>query len=1136
MTRTDSASVSVLLVDDEPDFAHLVAEQLSAGNGDLAVDVSTDAESAFDRLSGSEYHCVVSDYEMPGTDGLELLETVREHRPELPFILFTGKGSEEIASEAISAGVTEYMQKTTDPEQFEVLENRVRNTVEKYRTERQLERAETRYRRLVEQNLTGIYILQEGEIVYANPKSAKIFGYGQEEFVGMTAFDIVDEQDHEKLAESLEKRESGEIEEMNYTLTGVRKSGERFEFEVHSGRIEYEGAPAILGSLVDVTEQKAYERELEEYRELVETVGDPMYVLDRDGHVVKTNGAMAEMLGSDRESLVGSHASQFVPEDDREASERLIEGFVRGDVEPPETVELDFRTAGGELIPCEANVTALTDDDGRLRGTVGVVRVIAERKARERELEEYETIVETAPDGVFIIDDEGYFVSGNETGAELIGLDRGRVLGKHYTFLIEEGIVDGEFAERYVETIETLAREGSATGKAKFEATIHPLDGGELTCEIHVAPLMDGEGGFRGHVGVMRDITERKSIETALRTERDRLSALFENITEPTVVYEYEDGEPIVLEANDAFEETFGYDETTVIGESVDPYIVPDDCDDQAGDLNDRVMAGESLDVEIERETADGERRDFLLRNAPIPSDDGAVQGYAIYTDITERKQSEERAQALFRYSTDCIAETEFRAGEPIVRRVNAAFEETFGYDAAEVVGESLDDLIVPDPRVDEATDINDRVVGGEPIEREVTRMTADGERDFLHRAIPFDVGEGAWTYAVYTDITERKERERRLSALHEATRRLMEATDETEVAEIGIEAAESVLGLKIAGLYGVSDDRSALEPMATTDLSHDLFGDLPTFERGKGIIWRVFESGEPLITDDVREEPDVYNPDTPLRSEMILPIGDRGVLMAAAREVGTFDESDRTLAMVLASNVEAALHRAQRETLLREREQALLRQNERLEEFAGVVSHDLRSPLTVAKGNAYLLRQSGDDEYLDKIEGSLDRMEQLIDDLLTLARQGETVDESERVDLGDVAEDAWRSVETASATLTVESAAPIQADPGRLQQLFENLIRNAVEHGGRDVEIRVGTADEAFFVADDGPGIDPTDREKLFETGFTTDEDQGTGFGLSIVEQIAEAHGWEVRICDSRDGGACFEFTGVEVSRRAEH
>ncbi len=1135
MTNEGDSAISVLLVDDEPNFADVVAKQLTMTGESLSVGVETDPDAAADLIDSGAYDCVVSDYEMPGTNGLELLEAVRAEWPDLPFVLFTGKGSEEIASEAISAGVTEYMQKTTNPDQFRVLANRIRNAVEKYRTERELERAENRYRRLVEQNLTGIYIVQNDVVEYVNPKVAEIFGYSREEMHGMSVFDLIAEEDHDILRRNIDRRESGEVEELNYAVTGVRKNGERFELEVHSGRIDYQGEPALLGALVDVNEPETHEREREEYRELFETVGDPMYVLDREGYIEKTNRAMAEMLGYGIDELIGSHAGRFLPDDDVETGERLLRSFLAGEAEPPETVEVDFVTAEGERIPCEANLTILTDE-GTFRGSVGVVRVIADRKERERELEEYETIVETAPDGVFIVDETGTIVSGNRTGAEFMGYEREDVVGETYARLVDDGVLPERFVDRYLDTVDELVDGGTDRRKAKIETTVAPADGDERTCEIHIAPLLGEDEAFRGTVGVLRDVTERKTMEEALRTERDRLSALFENIPEPTIVYEYRDGEPVVVRVNDAFEATFGFDEPTLVGDSIDEHIVPDD-DDRAADLNERVLDGERLDVEIERETADGERRDFLLRNAPISTADGPPQGYAIYTDITGRKQSEERIQALFRHSMDCIVETQYVDGEPIVQRVNGAFEEVFGYDAEEVVGESLDEFVVPGGVEAEAAEINGRVVEGEPVEREVTRRTADGDREFLLRAIPFDVGEGAWTYGVYTDITERKQRERRLSALHEATRDLMDATTREEVAEICIEAADSVLGLEIVSLYTLTDGRSKLGPMVSTDGAKRLFGTLPRFEQGEGLAWRVFESGKPLITDDVRSEPDVYNGETPARSELILPIGDRFLFMAASTEVGAFDETDRTLAKVLASNVEAAMERAERESLLREREQALLWQNERLEEFAGVVSHDLRSPLTVAKGNAYLLRETDDESHLDELEAALDRMEQLIDDLLALARQGESVDETEPVPTADVVAAAWRSVDTGDATLDVGDLGRIDADSGRLQQLLENLFRNAVEHGGSEVTVRVGPLADGFYVEDDGDGLPEDEYERLFETGFTTDEQEGTGFGLSIVEQIAEAHGWTVELAESDAGGARFEFTGVETTDvPAEH
>jgi len=119
--------------------------------------------------------------------------------------------------------------------------------------------------------------------------------------------------------------------------------------------------------------------------------------------------------------------------------------------------------------------------------------------------------------------------------------------------------------------------------------------------------------------------------------------------------------------------------------------------------------------------------------------------------------------------------------------------------------------------------------------------------------------------------------------------------------------------------------------------------------------------------------------------------------------------------------------------------------------------------------------------------------------------------------------------VATAGATLTTDGERAIQADKSRLQQLLENLMRNAVEHGGDDVTVRVGRAGEAsFYVEDDGTGIPAASRDDIFEPGQTADPG-GTGFGLAIVKRIAEAHGWRVRITDGPDGGARFEFGDVE-------
>jgi len=245
---------------------------------------------------------------------------------------------------------------------------------------------------------------------------------------------------------------------------------------------------------------------------------------------------------------------------------------------------------------------------------------------------------------------------------------------------------------------------------------------------------------------------------------------------------------------------------------------------------------------------------------------------------------------------------------------------------------------------------------------------------------------------------------------------------------------------------------------------------------------------------------------------------------------------------------------------------------NERLEQFVSVVSHDLRNPLTVARGRVEHERARRDSDHLAATERALARMESLIDDLLTLARVGDDIQRTDHLRLSSVARSCWDDVPTDGATLTVEDDLRFEGADGRVRQLFENLFRNAVEHGSTSarsqaredavehgstsnrtqsddavehgstdettaddtdsdaspVRVRVGTlpSDDGFFVADDGPGIPEDEQDTVFESGYTT-RASGTGFGLTIVEDVAQAHGWTVDVCTAGSGGARFEVTG---------
>ena len=300
-----------------------------------------------------------------------------------------------------------------------------------------------------------------------------------------------------------------------------------------------------------------------------------------------------------------------------------------------------------------------------------------------------------------------------------------------------------------------------------------------------------------------------------------------------------------------------------------------------------------------------------------------------------------------------------------------------------------------------------------------------------------------------------------------------------------------------------------------------------------RGPTATAVRTGRPQVVQNILRDPD-YEPwreqalERGYQASIAVPLtyGDTqyGVLNVYADRPGAFDDRERETLVELGETIGYAVH------ALDEQDQ-LKRKNERLDRFASVTSHDLRNPLNVATGYLDIAREGRDSEDLDKVADSLERMEAIIDDVLTLARDGEPVEDPSLVDLSSVGTGCWRSVATDDAELVVETDAAVVADERRLQRLLENLFRNAVEHGPSDVTVRVGADPQqgTMYVADDGPGIPDLDQATVFDSGYSTGE-TGTGLGLSIVREIATAHGWDVAATNGDGGGARFELTGVTV------
>ncbi|MFC7070743.1 sensor histidine kinase [Halobaculum lipolyticum] len=340
----------------------------------------------------------------------------------------------------------------------------------------------------------------------------------------------------------------------------------------------------------------------------------------------------------------------------------------------------------------------------------------------------------------------------------------------------------------------------------------------------------------------------------------------------------------------------------------------------------------------------------------------------------------------------------------------------------------------------------------------------------------------------------------------------------------------QDVLDTEYGTLSRIRDDRYVFEVVRGLDGVVET-GD--SIDLADTSCERVVATEGTLVLDDVeRDAPDIAaragNVEMGINCYLGVPVvvNDEvyGTFCFYDREPRTepFADWQVTLVDLMAEWVSSALERQVVEENVR-------RQNDRLDEFATIVSHDLRNPLAIAIGQTELAAETCDSEHLRTAMRAHERMDQIVSDVLTMARTGTVVEDPESVDLAVVAPEAWATVDTGDATLVADDAPTVVADESRLVQLLENLFRNAVEHGGEDVTVTVSGIPGGFAVGDDGPGIPEADRDAVFDHGFTSRE-EGTGFGLSIVRQISEAHGWTVTVTESESGGARFEFVDADL------
>lgn len=539
--------------------------------------------------------------------------------------------------------------------------------------------------------------------------------------------------------------------------------------------------------------------------------------------------------------------------------------------------------------------------------------------------------------------------------------------------------------------------------------------------------------------------------------------------------------------------------------------VHPDDCDRMRQYYDDLIAREEAVFDELTAERgalsneyrfrrADGTYAHCHGRGILLFEDGTPVKMVGTMTDVSERKEYErelerktERLEA-FSVAFPDIAFLLDEDGRYLSILAGSEGDDLLYMDAAELLGSLLHDVF-PDKQADQFLSLIQTTLDSD--EEQTVEYKLDvpaGERWFEGRVAPLPAEFDGTQAVVWVsrDITERKEQEQQLRQERALTEAIFNALPDAFVAfdEHGqlLRWSDSV-----PRITGYSD--TELEEMQPTELFTESNVEQISDAVGSILAGRGPVTVEAEVITKKREE---------------IPHEFTGAQLS--------DDAGTTLGLV-ASGRDI--------TERKQRERELEQQNERLERFVDTVSHDLRNPLNGATGWLKLAQEDCDSEYLDDVERAHTRMETLIDDLLTLARESESVTEMGPAALADVVEGCWRNVETAEATLVTEAEQTIRANRGRLQQLLENLMRNAIEHGGGEVTVTVGDLNDGFYIQDDGSGIPEERRDQVFESGYSTLQD-GTGFGLSIVKQIAEAHDWGVNVTEGDDGGARFEITGV--------
>ena len=637
-----------------------------------------------------------------------------------------------------------------------IIHSFVRDISEMKEIENALIISEEKYSALVEHSRDIIVIVQEGKITYVNKAAKQITGEEPDKIIGMDFLSWIAPEYHEKVAQYYRERMSGKKVPNIYEIALIKKDGSSVPIEVNASLITYQGKPADLIIVRDISERKKAQEALNEKTEFLNAVvnntHDGIFVIDEDFNYVFINPASGRIMGHDPEDWIGKRAgTNRHPDDEKKSIEAIIKAL-NGE---PSTCELRVKHSSGEYHLLQMRYSLMiTGDDVHI---LGMVNDITEKKKIETALIENEnrlnTIFEFAPDAYYLNDFEGVFVDGNKAAEKLLGYPREELIGKNF---VDAGIIAMDEVEKAIRLLGENIN-GNPTGPDDYVLT--RKDGTKVNVEVISHPVKIG--GEDRVLGIARDITEKKKVEEALMASEERYRNIVE-LSPDGIMTISRTGK--VLGVNKSFCELTGYDEKDFVGKSIAKIPTKPSIGDAIKIVR-KVFSGVDLKtIDFKWTHKNGEIRDGEAKLKKVGKGEaGYLQ--AVVRDVTEEKKaeialraSEEKYRTLFEHSPESIILVDL---EGRIIECNDVTTKLTGYSKKELIGNSYVDLgILHKDDVEKYATLFFNVLKSGEVSIFEARMKHKDGHDYWVEGYPsflYENGDVSAIQVISRDITERK-------------------------------------------------------------------------------------------------------------------------------------------------------------------------------------------------------------------------------------------------------------------------------------------------------------------------------------------------------------------------------------------